>query len=310
MRPGDLTTLSSIKLWLKTTSYTSSGPGVDQVLAMLTTRWSQAILAYLERPWILPKSYINEAYDGHDNTAQFLKNWPVTSVSGLWINGQMIPPLPIVQSQIPGVTPPASFMYGFGYRFEQDNGIPPGGPQAIQLLGSKFYCGYQNIQVSYTAGYQVTGEAQEIPDPISPSPNPTLTVLQPYGIWGSDQGVTYADGLQVGVALTPVNTDPVSSGQYQIIQPDAPYQGEPAFPGIYKFAPADAGSNILISYGYIPSALEQIAMELVLERYRYRDRIGEMSHTLASQTTVKYDNSGFPAYSLDILQRFKSVLPL
>ena len=303
MRPGDLTTLANVKLWNNTDAYKSSGVGSDFVLSQLITRWSQSILAYLERPWILPRTYTNEAYDGNDNPSQYLRNWPVISISDVYINGQLIPPLPILQSAVPGMIPPNSSMYGFGYRFETDDGIPPGGPQAIKLIGTRFYRGKQNIQFTYTAGYQVTGEPWEIPDVMSPSTVSVVTTNQPYGIWASDASVVEAI---TGVVFTPTNGSPPSAtNTYSVINPD------PEPPGIYNFYPGDAGRNILISYGYIPSALEQVTIELVLERFRYRDRIGEVSRTLGGgQVTAKYDTSGFPTYVLDTLQRFRMILAI
>jgi hypothetical protein len=318
VNPGDLTTLANTKLWLLTTDYKNPNANIqasqDLLLKQLITRWSQAILADLERPWILPRTYTNEAYDGHDNSAQFLRNWPVVSISKVFINGQLIPPLPVLQTTVPGQIPPDYPMYGYGYRYEQDDGIPPGGPQAIELIGTRFYRGRQNIQVTYSAGYQVTEESQVIPNPEVAGQPAVLIVNQPFGIWGSDAGVVYAPGSGSG-ALTPVNTAPTAPGTYQIIQPDTSYSvGDgplaTATPGIYLFSNQDVGNTVLISYGYIPSALEQIAIELSLERFRYRDRIGEVSRTLAGQVTAKYNTSGVPEYARDTLQRFRSVLPL
>ena len=45
--------------------------------------------------------------------------------------------------------------------------------------------------------------------------------------------------------------------------------------GVYTFAAADAGANVLISYGFIPAAINNACIEWVAERYRYRTRVGQ-----------------------------------
>jgi hypothetical protein len=76
------------------------------------------------------------------------------------------------------------------------------------------------------------------------------------------------------------------------------------------FYHTDTGSTVDISYGFIPAALEQVAIEMILERFMYRGRIGEMSRTVGGQVTAKYDLKGIPDAMLDTLQRYRSILPL
>ena len=45
--------------------------------------------------------------------------------------------------------------------------------------------------------------------------------------------------------------------------------------GVYAFAAADAGAAVLISYGFIPAAINNACIEWVAERYRYRTRVGQ-----------------------------------
>ena len=40
--------------------------------------------------------------------------------------------------------------------------------------------------------------------------------------------------------------------------------------GVYSFAAVDAGASVLISYGFIPAAINNACIEWVAERYRYR----------------------------------------
>lgn len=298
MKPGDLTTLLNVKEWLATTNYTSAGTGVDNVIRQLITRWSQTILGELERPWILPRDYVLDTYDGEEGTRQFTRNWPINSVSLVAIDGRVIPPSPIIPGSLTGTN--------YGWRFESWDGIPPGGPQEIIVVGTRFRRGKQNVQISYNAGYIVSEEAQTIPDATTPA-LPTLTVLQPYGIWGQDNGVVYAD---TGIALTPVTSAPTATGTYQIIQPDTPIDDALAPPGQYVFYTDDIGANVLISYGYIPGALEQACIEWVVERLQYRTRVGEVSRTINAQITAKYDMSEIPNYVNVVLQRYRSILPI
>ena len=307
MRPGDLTTLGNVRNWLATTNYVQGNTGtntaIDQVLARLISGVSGNILAELERPWILPKSYPNDAYDGDGGDHQFLRNWPVTSVQQLSIGRVIVPPAPVIVGSGPSFA-------GYGFRFEQWDGVPPGGPQAIDVVGIRYYRGKLNVQVSYTAGYLVQSEPWTISAPKASATTSQVIVNQPYGIWAQDNGVTYADGTP----LTLVNEPPTAPGQYQIIAPD---QGTPPSalspPGVYVFftdTGGDTGADILVSYGFIPSALEEIATELICERFLYRNRIGELSRTVAGQVTAKYDDSEFPKYAMPTLNRFRSILPL
>lgn len=299
MKAGDLTTLLNVKAWLSTTDYTSTGTGVDVTIAALVTRWSQAILGELERPWILPRIYSRDTYDGDGGTHQFMRNWPVISIQQLAINGRIIPESPIVPGGLTGSN--------YGWRFEAWDGVPPGGPQAIDVVGTCYQRGKQNVQISYTAGYIVQDEAQIIPSAVLPT-LPKLTVQQPYGIWAQDNGVTYAD---TGLALTPVTAAPTAAGTYQVIQPDSVQEGGDLNPpGQYVFFTDDISRPILISYGFIPGALEQICIELVVERMQYRTRVGELSRTINNQVTAKYDDKEFPNYVKPVLQRYRSILPI
>lgn len=59
------------------------------------------------------------------------------------------------------------------------------------------------------------------------------------------------------VAATP------SAGQYNVSA------------GVYTFSAADVGAAVLISYGFIPAAINNACIEWVAERYRYRTRVGQ-----------------------------------
>ncbi len=171
------------------------------------------------------------------------------------------------------------------------DGIPPGRPQALSLSGYSFGLSYpglnnfQNVEIVYQAGYQVCGEAQTVSAGAA-------SVNAPYGAWGSDVGVTYANGA----ALTKVASGP-ALGQYAL-GPSA---------GAYVFNAADNGQGVLISYGFIPSDLADACNELVSERYKYSQRIGEKSHSLGGNETVSFDTGRMTPLIVSMLQPYKRV---
>ncbi len=242
----------------------------DNLLTRLIGAASRAIHTYLQRPNLFQHA-CSETYDGSGGRRLVLREWPVLSVASL---------------KVGTVSVPAAASYGqSGYLLEAWNGYPPGGPQALDLCWYDFCRGLNNVAVTYTAGYAVQNEAWTIPT----TPY-QVTVNAPYGSWAVDQGVTLN-----GVAMTPVSGTP-ASGQYSVSG------------GQYTFAAADSGKAVLISYSYIPADIEQACIELVGERYRTKDRIGEKSKTLGGQETVAYDTGAMNAYVKQLLQPFRKVI--
>lgn len=246
----------------------------DAVLAALVTRTSRQILSWLRRPNILPHS-VSEIRDGTGGLTLVLREWPALSVASLSICGQAVPP--------------ASSRPCGGYALEPWNGLPPGYAQVLALNGYRFTREAQNVAITYAAGYQVNAEAQIVA-------NAGVTVIAPYGSWASDGGVTHSDGtVFVQVSGAP------AVGQYQLT-PDAP--------GSYTFNSADNGATVLVTYGYIPADLADAAIELVAERFRYAQRIGETSHSLGGNETVAFDNARFNPFVTRLLAPYRHVLPI
>lgn len=295
MKSGDLTTLGNLKDWLASTNYvqaSSSGVSIDRLYARMITRVSNDILSYLERPWLLPRDYVNEMYDGSGSATLMLRNWPVLSVSALSVSGMTIPMS-------------ADGVLQFGFNLDSWNGAPPGSHQLLSQVGTRFWPGKSNILVSYRAGYQVTDEPWTVPAVTGSDTTSQIIVNQPYGIWAQDVGVKYAD---TKAALTLVSVAPTAAGQYRVLPVD---EGTPlSEPGIYEFYQDDATRAILISYGYIPGTLEENALEMIAERLVYRNRVGEVSRTVNQQITVRYDTSAMPAHIKRSLQPFKNELPI
>jgi len=222
---------------------------------------------------------VSETRDGTGGDALVLRQWPVIAVSSLTVDATVIPQ--------------ATSAIGAGWTCEAWDGVPPGRPQLLSLSGFIFGCAYpaaennQNVLVTYQAGYQVTNEAQTIS-------GGGATVNAPYGAWASDAGVTYANGT----ALTKVAGAP-AIGQYAL--------GSTA--GTYVFSSGDNGASILISYGFVPSDLADACIELVSERYKYSERIGEKTHSLGGNETVSFDNARFTPLVAALLEPYRNLLP-
>jgi hypothetical protein len=275
MATNDLTTLADVKAWLGRTDSNS-----DALLSALITRTSRQIHSYLQRPLLLPHS-VSEVRDGSGGDTLVLKQWPVLSVSSVTVGPVSVP-------QVPGTSESAGWMY------DQWDGAPPGRPQVLSLKGYTFGRAYpsarntRNVTIFYQAGYQVTAEPQTVAAGIA-------TANAPFGAWASDEGVTYANG----VALQAVTGAP-AVGQYQLS----------AMPGAYNFNSGDDGSPILISYGFVPLDVADACIELVAERYKYSERVGEKSHSLGGNETVSFDNSRFTALVTAMLAPYRSMVPL
>lgn len=264
----DLTSLADVKAWLNINDSSN-----DAILLRLIQQASRAIYAYLTTNTLFLQTF-NDTYDGVNNVRQYLKEWPVVSVSAVNIGGQSILAAPVLPQQ------------GAGYRIETFNGVPPGAPQALDLYGFTFWRGRQNIYVSYTAGYAVTNEAQTIPVAAPYE----VVVNQQYGRWGQDDGVVSASGL----VFTAVSGTP-AAGQYSVDETT----------GTYEFNAANANTAVLISYSYIPADVEQACIEMVGERFRYKSRIGQKTASIGGQQTASYDLGAMSAYVGMLLQSYK-----
>ena len=297
MAASDLAQLADVKAWLAGSS--GIGAGDDAILARLITDVSGGIYAYLSRPWLIPRQ-VTERYDGAGKRRLYLRRFPVVSIGSLVIDGVTIPAAPIPAA---GQAFPQS-----GYLLDPWDGTPPGGIQALDLYGAfslgqsdAYRHGRQNVEVTYTAGYQVSGEAVTAAG---------YTPQAPFGPWASDQGVAYANGT----ALALVKTTP-SVGQYQVTLTQSADAGPPTWSVAYTFNATDVTTDIFVSYGFIPAVINNACIEWVAERYRYRTRIGQSAQTVQGQQTATYSLSGrraqgmpdFIALSLDPFRGVASI---
>ena len=276
MAASDLAALADVKTWLSGSS--GIGSSDDALIARLITDVSGAITAYLGRPSLTPRAVI-ERLDGDGKARIFLRRYPALEITSLIIDNH----------PVAAATPPAAGApHTRGYLLEPWDGLPPGRPQPLDLFGTIFRQGRQNIVVSYSAGYAVTAESASVP--AAPGPY-TVTVAVPFGPWASDSGVTYAGGA----ALTAVTGTPAAA-QYNVAS------------GVYTFAAADAGASVLISYGFIPAAIDNACIEWVAERYRYRTRVGQSSQTVSGQMTSSYSLKDMPDFIRASLDPYRSVV--
>ncbi len=270
--PSDLVSLADLKAWLDI-----AGTEDDLLLGQLITQISRAILNVLDRPSILPGSY-TEMLDGGNDIILTLRQWPVNAISACSVNGVPIPPSPSIVS---GAGPQT------GYVLEPPGVAPPGVMQRLSLRRMRFLRGVQNVSISYSAGYQINCEMASVPN-VAPY---NAIVSAPYGDWGSDGGVKYVGGVE----LTPVAAAP-APGQYVVAN------------GVYTFASSDAGTNVEITYGYIPADLAACCIDWAGERYAYRSRIGQRSKSLGGQETMTFIVKDIPDFVASALQPYRRVV--
>jgi hypothetical protein len=284
---GDLTTLADAQAYLGATIPAS-------VLSPMITRLSRSLQSYLNRGLLIPHTYLQQ-FNGQGTRSLVLPEYPLLQLDSLTISGVSTSIAPQVGSDVTPTNP-------VGYRFQPWDGVPPGNPAVLELVGGSVYLpGNQNIVAGYRAGYQVSGEV-----PTSASYTPT----QPYGRWATDEGVIYAS---TGVTLVPgTGTTSPSVGVYIPPTPES----SPVVNN-YLFNSTDVGTGLLIAYGYIPGDLEQVILEIITSRNVFRLNPGIMSQSLAAQESISFGNPsasrtgsglGFGNY-VDALMPYKSVLP-
>lgn len=123
---ADLTTLANTKSWLSVSSATD-----DALLSRLISAASDYIQTWLNRD--IAMATYTSARDGNSGRRLMTKNYPVLSVTSVIIDQQIIP---------------ASVNGGAGYVFDSTS---------IMLIGGyQFTRGFQNVSVTYVAGYATT----------------------------------------------------------------------------------------------------------------------------------------------------------
>lgn len=123
MAANDLTTVQNVQEFLdiKNTNDVS-------MLGRLITAVSVSFERYADRTF-KTSSYIH-TFDGNGALRQVLREYPVTAVSSVLINGVSIPQ--------------AATVLNSGYRYDQ---------RSVILTGYSFTQGFQNVVIAYTAGF-------------------------------------------------------------------------------------------------------------------------------------------------------------
>lgn len=157
----DLTTVAAVKSWI---GISGSNTSEDSTIQDAITAFSAQVLHMTGRgpmnggyptasPFVTPQSY-SEVYDGSGSLRQPIRNWPITAVSSLSINGVTVPQSTSVNVYgwvIDGDGKFVSIRSGYStsvaglgnYRFA-GNAYPS---------GAGFCSGVQNVLISYTAGF-------------------------------------------------------------------------------------------------------------------------------------------------------------
>ena len=290
----ELTTLGAVQNWLFPAGQSVNTD--DQLLTRLIAQCSAAARNYMQRPLLTRQNY-TELRSGVGNQVMMLRNWPVVKVNSLVINNTTIPAAPAMQAGTPGSTYSPSAQQS-GWTLQTWDGTSAGLPQNLTVAGYCFQRGQNNVQINYDAGYCVTAQTLAVPA-ISPY---AKTVTPLFGSWSQDDGVIYAAS---GSALTAITSGAPAVGQY-LVTPD---YNNGSGTAQYVFKAGDANANLQLSYSYIPADVEQAVIELVGERYSYKQRIGQRSMSVGGQTTASYNLDAFPMWIQNMLDQYKKWLP-
>lgn len=265
---GDLTDLDNVQAWL---GQAGSNAASIPLLQNLITAASSFILGAIDRDTLGKRQVVNTV-DGNGQNFLILREWPVLSVDQVVWEGRIITQQAQINPRIDGIM--------------LEEPATSAGQQRLTLLGYCFPRGRSNIQLTYTAGYFVAGEAQTIPSVGAPQ-------IATRKFWTDDGGVVSVSGT----TFTAVDGAP-AQGQYSVAD------------GLYVFNAADAGTKVLVSYSYVPPDLVQATTELVGERFKAKDRIGLTGQSLAGKESITYfSGKDLNGFARSALQPYKRVTP-
>lgn len=279
LTPGTQAVPASFSVPVDSTAFgTYTSGGLASVTDNLMQRLISSVSGYIQT-WA-DRVFANAAYteyrNGQGGPTLPLRNYPVTSVSGLAINGVTIPPAPPLNAPSQQTAPGFALGPG-GYVFNDS---------MLMLRQYLFYRGMQNVQINYAGGFLVSNEPNTVP-----AVAPYVAMTQAH--WNAgDRGVTYSNGT--ALVAEPYGAT-LATGQYSVDSN-----------GVYYFAAGDAGAAVLISYGYIPFDIEQATIDCIGDWFKYRSRIGLISEAIEQQTITFY-NKPMPQRALDVLTKHKRV---
>jgi len=233
----------------------------------MITAASQFIKTWLSRD-IAAADYVL-TLNGQGTSRIFTPQYPIINVSFVSINGTSV---------AAATAPPL----GNGFLFDKE---------AIAVNGNFFPVGFQNISISYSAGFQAV-DATTVPSD-NTYKLAVSTLTRP---WVVDRGVALANGT----ALTKVTTSPAAD-EYSVVDSDGVM--------VYQFNAANVGASINITYGYCPEDLEQALIDMIGERYSTRERIGQTSKQFGGEV-VAFSTKDFNSNVADVFNQYKNVVPV
>jgi len=159
--PIDLTTVALVNDWLNQTSGTDAA-----LIQSAITAFSQFVLTYTGRTNLNSVANYPEVYSGNGSEILFVRNYPVTAVSSLAIDGVPIPQSPGV-NQVGWVIDTSGSQAAIALRGGSRNTVAYsqwspgqwGGNGNAPPLGQRnlvFNEGIMNVEISYSAGYATT----------------------------------------------------------------------------------------------------------------------------------------------------------
>lgn len=310
--PIDLVTKSAVEGWLNSNNpaFNTQSDAVNIPLAI--TDCSQDWLSFTGRRSLNRFVPCNDFIDGSGGDRQFLPDFPVGLVSGVWADGTEIQPGSVGQNG--SITPGWVLdrkresisivgIYGAGW----GTGRGPGSGGAFAATGgplARTYGGYgfgrandsnrQNVQVAYFAGGQVMF-AEIVTVPAGPGPY-TATVSQGASFW-NDLNQAYYAQPQSGqlVQLVPVATGP-AQGQYSV-----------SSAGVYTFSAADTGKQVAVTYGFngANADIQMACIMQVAETLYTRKSIGMNSAGTPEAGTTSYSKVARPARVLSTMVKYR-----
>lgn len=267
MASADLTNLAKVQGWLTSGPQNATPPEAAETRRLISaaSKWAQSNLSIN----IAPQLY-SIRRNGDGRSEMWLPNRPILAISSLTIDGSSVT---------------AASGQGDGYLFD-DN--------AITLRGWLFTKGIQNVEVTWTSGYQAGPEAAVIPT--DGTPLSVLTLDKP---WISNVQVSFAAD---GTILTATVDKNPSAGTYRLdVSGPCP---------IYQFSEADKGQPINITYGFCPADIEQGVIEIVGQAAMRRTRIGVSSKTFANVGADVFSTKDMDETTRGAFNQFRNVIPV
>lgn len=269
---NQLTTLANVKGWL---GIEESNTDADALLNRMIRVASAFVLNFLNRDG-LDLTVYSDMYDGYGNSYMMLRRGPVFTVHMVSFSGT-----PISRASGDGITSP----YTGGWVLEPEYSVL--GSQRLNFYGRNTPRLRSSVYVQYSAGYVQMKEPHTVPD----AAEFQITTDE---LWLADVSVIDANDNSV---FSKVASDP-APGEYSVAN------------GVYTFNPADADVPVQITYSYVPADIVQAATEIVGERYKYMDRIGQTSKSLGGQETVAFSKESLTHFIRELLTPYKSVVPV